>query len=92
MKYVTPPVIDHRAHYQTCVRQTRDNAVKALLLSMTSRVVRAGESYGVAAAAGNLHTVKKMPATSGESRWLSQVYDRRMVPRTGSGRAVYEEI
>jgi hypothetical protein len=92
VKNLPPPTIDPREHYQTCVRQTRDKAVKALLLGMAGRVTKAGEKYKKAAASGRLHKVKKMQVGARENAKLSTVYDRRMVPLTGSGRAVYDEI
>jgi 5-methylcytosine-specific restriction endonuclease McrA len=92
VKNLPPPTIDRRALYQTCVKQTQDKAVKALLLGMTSRIMRAGAKYSNAAASGRLHKVKKMQLGDRENAKLSMVYDRRMVPLTGRGRAAYDEI
>lgn len=92
MKSADPPTLDHRIHYQTCVKQTRDVAIRAMLMNMTDRVVSAGDAYRAAATAGRLHTVVSMPATTRETEPLSQVYNRRMASRNGSGRVAYDDL
>jgi hypothetical protein len=59
---------------------------------MTERLVAAGVAYRAAGVQHRLDTVVSMPMGANERALLSELYDRRMSHRSGSGRAAYDEL
>lgn len=92
MKPLSPPVLDHKDLYAACASQTRDADSRNRLLALSSRIVKAGRDYCAAAQAGALHSVESIEMTTSERSEMRDLYDRRMVARTGTGRYAYDEI
>jgi hypothetical protein len=92
MKSLPAPNLDHETLFRTCAEQTQDADNRAVLLGMTARVVAAGAAYRAAAFQKRLDVVVPIAMNADERVLLSELYDRRMSHRSGSGRVAYDEL
>ena len=99
MRYLSRPTdenaepFDAAEVFETCVSMVRNCGLKAQLRSVTSIVEDESKDYEAKAAAGLLF--RKLPHTNvgtvaGEQ--VVKVYTHRMVPKTSTGRPIYDRI
>ncbi len=83
---------EHEDLYRSCIGQTQNAQRRAMLETMTQRVVDAGESYATALTAGRPDSVVAMAMSDEEKEQISKVYDSRLVSKKGVERETYDQI
>lgn len=92
MRSLSPPPFDHEELYSKCVNQTNDANKRDRLHALTNIVVQAGITYQQAGENGMLHSIAATQISPADRALMRDLYDKRMVPKSGAGRYAYDEI
>jgi hypothetical protein len=92
MRFLPAPQIDHRKLYQQAIAQTQDAQDRTLLASIEDEVVRAGLIYTDAMQNAGAWTVDQITLTAAQKSLVRELYDKRLVSKSGSCRWAYDAI
>ena len=90
---VRVPQLDPGQTFETCIGGMRDAELQQRLQSAIPLITQASVDYEVAAKSNLFHTIAPGNDVGFVSaKEMSRLYDRRMVPMSSPGRAVYDQL